>query len=301
MINNNFGCLNYSNYYTTDGGNSWDNALTVPETAGWIRNLVCPFEGAFYFITGIDQFENAKYYLTRTSDWGKTWSIKENKIFSGFEYFDFPSLNKCRAIRNDWDPENRYKFLHNFLISNDTGNTWKSVQLNNVSTFKEIDRFDFYNDTYGIISGAGGLIYTTSDGGNSWTNEVPDFLGQYDDINDVKQVNDKIALAVTENKIMKRTDIDVHVDEKANDNNGLIISPNPATDFIEISYPSINHTLKGMVEGEIRIFNVFGEGVWKVLPSGEDLGGVIRLDISSLPPGVYFVRVGEKVGKFVKM
>jgi hypothetical protein len=29
--------------------------------------------------------------------------------------------------------------------------------------------------------------------------------------------------------------------------------------------------------------------------------GVVRLDVSSLSPGVYFVRVGDVVRKFVKM
>ena len=61
----------------------------------------------------------------------------------------------------------------------------------------------------------------------------------------------------------------------------------------------------------VRIYNVFGQEVnltpslpkgreFGSPPLGEDLGGVLKVDISKLSPGVYFVRVGGRVGKFVK-
>ncbi len=78
------------------------------------------------------------------------------------------------------------------------------------------------------------------------------------------------------------------------DKQQYLISPNPATDFIEISVGA-----QGTVPN-IRIFNVFGENVKNPspsLPKGEGL----RIDVSGLPSGVYFVRVGDKVGKFVKI
>ena len=90
-------------------------------------------------------------------------------------------------------------------------------------------------------------------------------------------------------------------------------SPNPATDFIEISVPENNHTLKGVVE-KVRIYNVFGQELLdnsqlSIVNSQLDSTpfnspasvGHLKIDISSLPPGLYFVRVGEKVGKFVKI
>ncbi len=70
----------------------------------------------------------------------------------------------------------------------------------------------------------------------------------------------------------------------------LILSPNPVNDFLEIS---------GAV-GEIRIFNVFGvivKNPTPTLPEGEGL----RIDVSGLAPGVYFVRVGNQVRKFIKI
>ena len=90
------------------------------------------------------------------------------------------------------------------------------------------------------------------------------------------------------------------------------ITPNPAHDYIEISYPvGAQHA----VPEQIRIYNVFGELV-KLTPNyspirkGEYSSTAhypilttqyCKLDVSSLAPGLYFVRIGEKVGKFVKM
>jgi hypothetical protein len=90
----------------------------------------------------------------------------------------------------------------------------------------------------------------------------------------------------------------------------ITISPNPASDYIEISLdsPSIKRGLGGVL---LEIINIFGEknptlalptgeGTGKVIPIGEDLGGVIRIDISNLAPGVYFIKIGDKFEKFVK-
>ncbi len=87
-----------------------------------------------------------------------------------------------------------------------------------------------------------------------------------------------------------RTDI-----QETQISNEFSISPNPATDFIEISVGS-RHALTNT---DIRIFNVFGETVknpTQTLPEGEGL----RINVSGLPSGVYFVRINNTVNKFIK-
>ncbi len=101
------------------------------------------------------------------------------------------------------------------------------------------------------------------------------------------------------NLIMIRTpDFRTDVNETSSIKNIFDISPNPATDFIEITYS----TNKGVAEG-VRIYNVFGEEVStpSLLRNATPQEGNLKIDISGLPHGVYFVRVGEKVEKFVKM
>ena len=99
------------------------------------------------------------------------------------------------------------------------------------------------------------------------------------------------------------------------DNSAFFILPNPASDFIEISYsPSIKRGLGGVSdELPVRIHNVFGDEIkltppLSILGEGENnplnpplLRGNLKIDVSMLPPGVYFVRVGERVGRFLKI
>jgi hypothetical protein len=80
----------------------------------------------------------------------------------------------------------------------------------------------------------------------------------------------------------------------------LIVYPNPASDYIEISVSSV--ILSETKDPFIKIYNVLGveittPNLTSALPQGE---GVVRLDVSGLSPGVYFVRIGDRVQKFVK-
>ncbi len=78
----------------------------------------------------------------------------------------------------------------------------------------------------------------------------------------------------------------------------ITLSPNPAGDFIEISVGA-----QGSVpnNSDILIFNVFGVIVsTSVFSADTSASGGQRIDVSGLSSGIYFVRIGSKVGKFVK-
>ena len=70
--------------------------------------------------------------------------------------------------------------------------------------------------------------------------------------------------------------------------NQFLIYPNPVSDFLMI---------RGLDESQVQsisIFNTFGQKLYE-----GDLKE--QIDVSSLTPGVYFIRIGDKVEKFVKM
>jgi WD40 repeat protein len=82
------------------------------------------------------------------------------------------------------------------------------------------------------------------------------------------------------------------------------ISPNPASDYIFVSHAVLD-------AASIEIYNIFGEknpsqtlpveeGTGIVLPNGKDIGGVFKIDVSNLVPGVYFIRIGDRFEKFIK-
>jgi hypothetical protein len=84
--------------------------------------------------------------------------------------------------------------------------------------------------------------------------------------------------------------------------NNISVYPNPSGDYIEIS--SINPTLKrGVDEGsDIQIFDMLGviqstPDCFAVTPSS----GGQRIDVSFLSSGMYFIKIGNRVEKFVKM
>ena len=109
-------------------------------------------------------------------------------------------------------------------------------------------------------------------------------------------------------------DISVH-------KSGFVIYPNPASDYITIQLskglkpfvtddsPS-NKELQLFAEGDkVQIFDVLGIEVGQSslidnATNNNSQSGMIdllRIDVSHLSPGVYFIRIGNKVEKFVKM
>ena len=71
--------------------------------------------------------------------------------------------------------------------------------------------------------------------------------------------------------------------------NNIAVSPNPATDYIEIQ-PS---------EGsDILIINTLGEIVLSVEQTPPS---VHRINVSNLVPGMYFIKIGDRVEKFIKI
>jgi PKD repeat protein len=85
-----------------------------------------------------------------------------------------------------------------------------------------------------------------------------------------------------------------------NNNHEFLIFPNPATEYIEINFDAINPMLKQGVEdvADIKIFDMLGINV---SPAGGRIKEGGRIDISNLSPGIYFIKIGNRVEKFVKM
>jgi hypothetical protein len=73
------------------------------------------------------------------------------------------------------------------------------------------------------------------------------------------------------------------------------IYPNPVSDFLEIS---VRANGRSPLQSDVRIMNIFGQTVLSV---GVQNLEPLRVDISGLAPGMYFVRIGDRSGKFVKL
>ncbi|MCX7736119.1 MAG: right-handed parallel beta-helix repeat-containing protein [Candidatus Kapabacteria bacterium] len=78
----------------------------------------------------------------------------------------------------------------------------------------------------------------------------------------------------------------------------VTIYPNPALDYIEIIY-NVETGLRPASTDKINIYNILGECVLSV--ETQHAVSLQRIDISNLPSGLYFVRLGDLVGRFVKI
>ena len=89
-------------------------------------------------------------------------------------------------------------------------------------------------------------------------------------------------------------------------NPGLIVTPNPSSDFITITLS--NEGLQPFAESDkVQIFDVLGIEIKDLTPALSINGEGVRIDVSHLPAGVYFIRITCSNGacsiveKFVKM
>lgn len=80
------------------------------------------------------------------------------------------------------------------------------------------------------------------------------------------------------------------INESITENESIIIFPNPATDFIDVmSQGKVN------LVSQISVYNTLGECVMKLRPNELPL----RIDISCLNKGIYFVRISDQQNKTI--
>jgi len=93
------------------------------------------------------------------------------------------------------------------------------------------------------------------------------------------------------------------VEDNNNLSKDIIIQPNPATDYITINTSVINPTLKRGVESavSIEIYDVMGIKIQSNPVETQNFVSLQqRIDVSDLSPGVYFIKISDRVEKFVK-
>ena len=113
-------------HVTTDAGKNWRN-VTPRDLPEWTRiNIIEPSPheaGTVYFAANRYQLDDAKPYIYKTSDYGKTWKLLTRGI---------PSNVFARTIRED--PVRKgllYVGTENGVyVSFDDGENWQSLQLN---------------------------------------------------------------------------------------------------------------------------------------------------------------------------
>ncbi|MBX3045045.1 MAG: T9SS type A sorting domain-containing protein [Candidatus Kapabacteria bacterium] len=96
---------------------------------------------------------------------------------------------------------------------------------------------------------------------------------------------------------------------ESGEDRGIRINPNPARDYIVIALDRWTPLSKWRPSVQVQIFDMLGIEVGQSFLIVNDSNNnsqsgmidLLKIDVSHLPAGVYFIRIGNKVEKFVKM
>jgi len=289
-----FATGNGSIFMSTDKGHYW-------------AEIYQEYSGNYIYSFLVDNgviYAGSNNGLIVSYDNGSTW---------GFKGGDFKKKVKAMA-----------KHGNNFVALTDTNGVF--ISKDGGTTFSEVTGGKVKYDLGSIVTVRSNIFVASKQRGMYFS---PDSGVTWKAINDGLENRSIYSIMVNGNDIYIGTFFGTIYKAKVSDFSGenggydeiseiqdISISPNPATDYIEISYPGfdrmVNHTvdeanftLKGIVQLHVEIFNVYGEKVLTTrgyysatLPYQG--GDKMRIDVSGLSPSIYFIKVGEKVGKFVK-
>ncbi len=239
----------------------------------------------------------------KSTDAGKTWveyPYPDHKFPERLRFVD--SLNGFVAGSYQIIGGSRYADL--IYKTTDGGESW--VNMLDTICFRPfgLQDMDMYDKDNGIAVGQGGKIYWTHDGWNSSERDSNAMIYKQQPPTMRTCILGKNTALIGDfgGRILRSSLVPDGVEEREDISDEFSIMPNPAEDFIEITKPSEGFEPSEGYSNAIRIFNVFGEIVsTSVCSADTSAGGGQKIDVSGLPSGVYFVRVGDKVGKFVKI
>jgi WD40 repeat protein len=246
-----------------------------------------------------DSQKKKKFYLT-------LWDTETLTEIKRFQLEDQLGDTEFKDIKFSWD--DMFIGVRTYDPYNvNIYNTTKLELVLNSYTIKQIDNygFDFLYTNDVCLYYLGSQFYIIR-------NDYKTIL-QYENIKASPLITSSNNLIFTGKALLKPKTVGVN--EPKLPNSELSISPNPANDYIFVSLdsPSIKRGLRGVSSSvipahagiSIEIFNVFGmkittpsnlSGLTPLLAKE----GIIQIDVSNLPTGVYFIRIGDKLEKFIK-
>jgi len=306
---------------TTDGGAHWTSLETGYDDSGE-HMMIKFFDVENGFIGWYD-------HLIRTTDGGDTWTEVETGINYGFDFKDLEYVTldtifvgwnyQTKSILRSTDGGETWEtivieglisandlfFLNNqtaFLAcynqifkSTDGGSTWSPVVMNNANPINILS-LSFPTPGVGYASGSGSYenMLKTTDGGNTWN---PLETNVSSALNNVYFFDNDNGVAFGNNGLMIRTTtggvVSTEKHQSINTGNLLKVYPNPASSFIAIE-SQMNASWR------LELSDMKGQ----ILSTINFAGNSKILDISTLSPGLYFVRLSNdktvEVGKFIK-
>jgi hypothetical protein len=290
---------------TTDGGKTWKynkwpeyNGSIISISVKDLRYINKNLYSSFGYLK-LDDGEYHRYLIYVHNNW-ESWDTVRAPLYS--TYLTFGDENNVWTAGNhdELDSAGWSRYRQYIYHSSDGGHTWQT-QWNAIYEGGTLKDIEFYDNEFGVAGGMDALTLITDDGGRTWDINLikdtpPD--GSAKIVNNI-EIPDRNTVYVVYNfrRIYKLKRNTTSVAEQSQSPE-VILTPNPAGDYIEI----IASSLAPWERARVRVYNLLGNVVIDTPPGPLLIEGErIRLDVSGLAAGVYFVRVGDKMYKFVKM
>ncbi|MDQ1267024.1 MAG: hypothetical protein QG635_2177, partial [Bacteroidota bacterium] len=289
-------------YLSTDNGNSWtakNDGLTNKEIMVLKTFKSNIFAGAF------------RKGLFLSTDRGNTWLEKNNGL--------------SNVSINDISINDTNIFISNgkgIYLSTNNGDKWTLID----TLLQEHKIRALLTFGTNVFAACGDGVHLSTDMGKSWSAISNEFGIQ--GVFSLWLCGNYLFAGTFANGVF-RTDISdlfTSITEQEGTGNSISIFPNPASDFINITVgarhavslqPDIDRRVNPTVDGTfgIRIYDIYGELVMTVgqtppsdqtnqikgnlTPTLSLKGEGVRMNVSALAPGVYFVQAGGMTAKFV--
>lgn len=262
-----------------------------------------------FYASSLKYFNDGTVYLKAVDDSLNSYFIKSDTSFNEFfisgicnqSNANFHFISKKVGFVNFYKNINDKSYEIYILRTSDGGENWNTVfkdtsnDLRNLSTIK----FSNFDEQNMIAFGQVNILIISTDGGLIWEN-------QYNKNNSgLFSRNEHYSVSYgnsAKNIFVFSWLLGYYVYDDGTDVNeitdGSIVSPNPARDYIEIQ----NIILSETKNSELDIYNITGEKIHtsSSLRNATPKNGNLRIDISQLIPGVYFIKIGNKYEKFIK-
>lgn len=274
FISSNIGWASGSNIIigTTDGGQNWNIVSNSIQNQGsW--NSINPINNQSIIALGNSQ------KFASTSDNGINWNeiqigTEQGKICCAFVDQSHPSSNVGYSISNSGE----------LFSTSNSGLNWILLDSTSIG-MSEIKGIDFPLDNLGWIVGDG--IITTSNNGITWsTQENP----STNSLNDVFFLNPNYGFAVGRNGTILKTINSGLIGLDEISGSRFTLFPNPSNKVLTINFSS------NLSNEKISILSPNGQ----ILMTKKLTSEVEQIDVSSFSRGIYFVRIGNQIEKFVK-
>jgi photosystem II stability/assembly factor-like uncharacterized protein len=310
-------------FLTSDSCKNWTeipiNMLDTNINSGSLMSLSIPTENTIIILSLniIKSYVDDSTYIIRSDDFGKTWKSYPVMADHNNRLNNICFIDSLRGWAVGMPKQNTNIRRDVIKYTSDGGYSWK-YQLDTIMGKQPGGLFQikFYDDSNGITIGQWYHMWKTTNAGLNWfvdTSYHSEYTGgeiswYFNHVSYLTR-NSILATDASNGGIYKYFDEPVGIPEtiQFGDNN-IIISPNPASDYIEINLERWSPS-SVWTPSEIQIYNSLGECVLSPAGGGvcaADGGGNpisfgkgpgLRLDISALPPGVYFLilRDGKEI------